>query len=202
MSKTKEKIPLMSKARWIILSIYVAFSIIISLIMYLIMAKYDAKGTRDWIVATPAIILAVTFVVWNIYGGQVSKEKFYQKKVYPKKNMSKKEQDLRLRTLISIRRYLLLLMGIEVLVLLFMALVVYTTLWDKWGKVIKYEIFTLVKKELGSNSCNSTCLFLLTFTIYTSIRIKRIGRLFRFFYLLFNYFLLSNALFDLRIDST
>ncbi len=118
----------MTKPRWIILSIYTAASIIISLVVYLLMAKYDPKGTRDWIVAIPAIILAITFVIWNVYGGQVSKEKFYQKKVYPKKNISKKEQELRLNALISIRRYLLILMGVEVLVLLFMAIVVYSTL--------------------------------------------------------------------------
>ena len=128
MSEEKTKIPLMTKPRWIILSIYTAASIIISLVVYLLMAKYDPKGTRDWIVAIPAIILAITFVIWNIYGGQVSKEKFYQKKVYPKKNISKKEQELRLNALISIRRYLLILMGVEVLVLLFMAIVVYSTL--------------------------------------------------------------------------
>ena len=93
MSKEKEKIPLMSKARWIILSIYASLSIIISLIVYLIMAKYDPKGTRDWIVAIPAIILAITFVIWNIYGGQVSKEKFYQKKYIQEKMLVKENKN-------------------------------------------------------------------------------------------------------------
>ena len=97
----------------VIYATYTVLSIAIPWILYFIL---DSKEVT---VVMPIIILAVTFIIWNIYGGRIDKENFKKKK-----NVSK-HSDEYLDGLKDIKRMLLILMGIELLIILFMGLAVY-----------------------------------------------------------------------------
>ncbi|MCR5113363.1 MAG: hypothetical protein K6A63_05445 [Acholeplasmatales bacterium] len=97
----------------VIYATYSVLSIAIPLILYFIL---DSKEVT---VVMPIIILAVTFIIWNIYGGRIDKENFKKKKKVSK------HSDEYLDGLKDIKRMLLILMGIELLIILFMGLAVY-----------------------------------------------------------------------------